>query len=775
MILSWTPVIALDVIGSLITLAIALVCAFLARDLTRKDNEDIFHDYIYLLTLAFVFFAVSRSFGHLVKQFLLYHSQDRIWQNISPYSGAVNTAAFIIIFALGCYFQRFQRIYLELRGYKDNLENLVTERTRELERENRERKSAQKELHRALVTLKTIFNSASPICITDREFNLVEANDAYRRIWPDSDTLEEPLKCYGSRPGSLCHTPMCPLEQIFQGREEVVSETVRKIGDQQPDRIFLQTSRPFRDAEGELIGTVTTFHDITERRKARDELAAERERLEVTLFSIGDGVITTDTAGRVVMLNRAAEQLCGFSQQEAAGRPLEEIFRTVSGTNGNPLENPVTKVLETGNIIAQTDPVVLTARDGTRLSIGNSGAPIRDAQGKIIGVVLVFRDITDRLRLEKELVKSQKLESVGLMAGGIAHDFNNILAAILGNIDLAIYRLDKNNRVLPLLMDAEKASLRAKGLTQQLLTFARGGSPVRRTVSIAGIIRDSSVFILRGSKVGFDLDIDENLRLVDIDPGQMSQVIQNIILNAREAMPEGGKVRVSCRNSLRTLEGKSGPQEVVEIAIADTGPGISPEILDKLFDPYFTTKKRGTGLGLSICHSIISQHGGTITVDSAPGAGTTFTIYLPASSGRGQFEEPEPETVRSSVDGLRVLIMDDEEIVCKIARAMLEQLGHRADVVHSGEEALDLYRKALAEGRGYDLVIMDLTIPGGMGGKKTLGLLRKIDPTVRAIVASGYSNDSVMANHETYGFKAAIVKPFRLQDLTAAMEKALAD
>ena len=647
MTISWVPVIAVDVLGSLLTLLVAATCAWLAWGWIRRRPDDIFRDYIFLLTLAFVFFAVSRSVGHLVKQVLLYYGLDAAWADIAPFSGSVNTTAFIVIFAFGIYFQRFQKVHLALQDHKENLEHLVAERTSELQEE------------------------------------------------------------------------------------------------------------------------------VSERKLAQEELAAERERLAVTLRSIGDGVITTDIQGRVVMLNKMAEQMCGWLQDEARGRPLREVFRIIDETTDAPCDDPVARVLATGTIVTLANHTVLLARDGTRRSIADSGAPIRDPASRIIGVVLVFRDVTDRRRLEKELLKTQKLESVGILAGGIAHDFNNILAAILGNIDLAIHRLGDHERVTPLLVDAEKASLRAKGLTQQLLTFARGGSPVRRTVSIGGIVRDSALFILRGSPVSCELDFPEELWLVDIDPGQIGQVVQNIILNARESMPAGGSIRVSGHNlCVPGADGKP-PGDFVEITIADQGPGISPEIIDKLFDPYFTTKKKGSGLGLSICHSIVTQHGGSIAVTSLLGKGATFTIRLPASRRGVRAAEEISGTGIPVYQGTRVLLMDDEEIVSSIAREMLVHMGHEVAVARDGQTALALYQEALGQGKRFDAVIMDLTVPGGMGGREAVRELLRIDPAARVIVASGYSNDPVMAAYIDYGFCAAVSKPFRLQELASGVERAL--
>ncbi len=782
MTVPWTPVIAVDIIGSMVTLLIAIACAWCAWDWNRKKPDDIFRDYIFLLTLAFVFFAVSRSFGHLVKQFLIHSDMTPVWKSISPFSGAVNTAAFIVIFAFGVYFQRFQKIHGELEDYKDNLEELVEKRTGELElanrslqKENTQRRKAEERLRQTSATLENIFNSTSPICITSIDYELMETNEAYRRTWPAPGKDGRPLKCYESRPGKFCHSADCPLELILKGQEQSICEIPRIFSDG-TEKIFLQTTRPFRDADGNLAGTVTSFQEITERRRAQDALAAERERLAVTLRSIGDGVITTDIEGRVVMLNKEAEKLCGWKQEEATGKPLQEIFCiTTDGDQGEQCGNPVEQILSTGKIMTLPDRTILLARDGTRRNIADSGAPIRDAGSRIIGVVLVFRDVTDRLRMEKELQKTQKLESVGILAGGIAHDFNNILSAILGNIDLAMHRLEGGDeKITSLLLDAEKASLRAKGLTQQLLTFARGGSPIRRTVSLDGIIRDSSVFVLRGSNVRCDVQIPEDLWLVEVDPGQMSQVIQNMILNAREVMEEGGTVTISARNYEGKVEELHTPlTRWVEITIADEGPGMTTAVSEHLFDPYFTTKEKGSGLGLSICHSIISQHRGTIRVASAPGAGTTFTILLPAGVGKSAAPEDQKKEPAVPRPGARILVMDDEEMVRDIASEMLLHLGLEPEPVHEGKQAVARYREAMNQGRKFDLVIMDLTIPGGMGGKEAVQEILKLDPDARVIVSSGYSNDPIMSAFEKYGFCAAVIKPFQLQELAEAVNTAL--
>jgi len=387
-------------------------------------------------------------------------------------------------------------------------------------------------------------------------------------------------------------------------------------------------------SDGRLVRMEIAIN-ITPRKAAEEALAAEKEQLTVTLRSIGDGVITTDIGGRVVLLNAVAEELTGWSQDEARGRSLSEVFHIIHEQTRQACENPVDKVITSGQIIGLANHTVLIARDGRERAIADSGAPIRDRAGQTIGVVLVFRDVTEKQRMEEQLVKVEKLESVGVLAGGIAHDFNNLLAAILGNINLALFDDDMRDGTRKLLNDAEKASIRAKGLTRQLLTFSKGGEPVKATASIADIIRDSADFVLHGSNVSCVYSLPDDLRLVDIDRDQMSQVIQNIIINAMHAMPAGGTIRIDCNNIDFPTDlpaSLSSADNYIKIDISDNGSGIPETLMDKIFDPYFSTKEQGSGLGLAITHSIISKHGGAISVQSEPGAGTTFTIYLPAST-----------------------------------------------------------------------------------------------------------------------------------------------
>ncbi len=518
------------------------------------------------------------------------------------------------------------------------------------------------------------------------------------------------------------------------------------------------------------------IEDITERKKSSEELMAERERLSVTLRSIGDAVITTDITGRITLMNKMAESITCWSQKEASGLALEEVFRVIDRKSGEPGENPATKVLQSGLVEHIANDTILIDKTNKEKSISDSAAPIRDKESKIIGVVIVFRDVTENNRMEEELLKVKKLESVGILAGGIAHDFNNILAAIVGNLNLALMDNSIEEKTRKLLIGAEKASLRAKNLTLQLLTFSKGGEPVKETSSVAEIITDSADFVLHGSNVICHYNFPQYLWLVDIDKGQMSQVIQNIIINSRHAMPKGGTIDVQCENVVSAKVGSSlqnFPQNGIKITISDTGVGIPSNVIDRVFDPYFSTRQKGSGLGLAISNSIIRKHNGRILVQSLPGKGTTFTIYLPASTHQ---EEPEKQlkNQKKNLPSSRIMVMDDEELVRDVAEAMLLQLGHKTILVEDGAEALRTYQAQMDNDEPVNAVIMDLTIPGGVGGKDAVQNILAIDPTARVIVSSGYSNDPIMANYQEYGFVAAVVKPYQVNELEKILEKALA-
>ncbi|MEY2528710.1 MAG: hypothetical protein QOJ05_800, partial [Verrucomicrobiota bacterium] len=486
---------------------------------------------------------------------------------------------------------------------------------------------------------------------------------------------------------------------------------------------------------------VAMVRDVTERRRFEQEIAADKESLAVTLRSIEDGVITTDVQGKVIMINNAGENLTGWSSKEAIGQPLKSVYNIAIDLAAQARAQKTGSRNEAQSILlSMPENATLRSRKGTEHVIEQVASPIRDSKNEVAGVVLVFRDITERQRNEAERRKAETLEQLGLLAGGIAHDFNNLLTAIIGNISLASLLLPPDDEMATRLNDAKNASLRARDLAQQLLTFARGGAPIKKTASIGKLIQDTVSFSLRGTHSRSEFLFGADLWPAEIDPGQISQVVANLVVNADQAMPNGGTLRVSCdnftyRSDTTPVIADLLPGDYIRIGIRDEGMGIPENTLKRIFDPYFTTKPKGNGLGLATTYSIIKNHNGLICVESQVHYGSTFTLYLPASRHQEMPVEP-PRQLNQVISGTgRILIVDDEEAIRALVEFTLERLGYQVTQAESALEGVEIYRKKLEAGERFDAVILDLTLPGGMGGKEALKKLIEIDPTVNAIVS----------------------------------------
>ncbi|MFQ5740973.1 MAG: ATP-binding protein [Acidobacteriota bacterium] len=489
----------------------------------------------------------------------------------------------------------------------------------------------------------------------------------------------------------------------------------------------------------------------------------------------GEAIITTDTKGRVALLNRTAEMLTGWRSEEAAKQPLSDVFRLVTRSGARVGKEFWTRIVQTGQGIPEEGRErVLVARDGSRVSVSHSAAAIRDDHGNVTGVVHAFRDISAQLRLEQELLQSQKLESLGILAGGIAHDFNNTLSGILLKTQLATKALEKGTDPGKYLDSIRKAVRTATNLTRQLLTFAKGGAPVKQLVRPAPLLRECAEFALQGSSLRQVVQIPDDLQMVNVDRGQISQVMHNLIINATQAMPDGGSIFIQAEN----VESRPGnpighlsPGRYVKVSVRDQGTGISPEDLGSIFDPYFSTKTKGHGLGLTMSHSILGKHGGSISVESQLHRGTCFSFFLPAVDCQ-ETVQSSPER-RPSPGSARILIMDDDTDISQSLGQLLEDLGYRVALASNGSQALSLYQEARDEGRPFGAVIMDLTIAGGMGGMQAVKALLEMDPDALAIVSSGYSEAPVMADYKEYGFRAVLTKPFGLEQVSQILKELL--
>lgn len=519
------------------------------------------------------------------------------------------------------------------------------------------------------------------------------------------------------------------------------------------------------------------FQDITEARMAAQLVAERTERLEVTLRSIGDGVITTDAEGLVTLLNPVAEELTGWRSEDAQGRNLGEVFVIFNEHTKAICEDPVAKVLKTGLVVELANHTCLKSKTGVERSIADSGAPIKDWDGNIIGVVLVFRDMTEKHKLTESMHRAQSLESIGVLAGGIAHDFNNLLSGIFGNLNIALEASTRSDQATVQSSIAKALGIfdRAKALTQQLLTFSKGGTPVRQVQELGGLLRRCTSFALSGSNVSANLDIDPDLWKCECDPNQLGQAIDNLVINAQQAMPHGGVVDVRACNIVLDPNparppNRSGP--FVRVGIADHGTGIPAGILARIFDPFFSTKATGHGLGLATVHSIVKRHDGWIEVESKEGIGTKFDIFLPAHSDSTAVEPSSIEPPKSaSMAGGRILVMDDEEFIAEYLETMLKMHGYDVVAVANGEDAVDSFRRSEASGIPFDLCILDLTVPGGMGGVAAAQAIHALRANVPLVASSGYAEDPVVADPGSHGFVDSLSKPFLKADLLEMLER----
>jgi len=512
---------------------------------------------------------------------------------------------------------------------------------------------------------------------------------------------------------------------------------------------------------------VAIFDVITERKLSEEALAKSQTEFKAIFNSISDATVFTDTQRRIVMVNPAFSTTFGYEFEEVKGRTTEFLYPTKEDYE----EIGRTRFRVGIEQDRKTYKIQYRRKDGTLFWAESHGVQVKGVDDDVIGFFAIHHDITERRKMEAELLRSQKLESVGILAGGIAHDFNNILTTILGNVSLAKNHVTPDDEIFDLLKEAETASLRAQTLTRQLLTFAKGGAPLKEIASIKDILKESSSFVLRGSKSRCEFSIAEDLFPAEVDVGQISQVIHNIVINANQAMPEGGIIQVAAENLI--IEERLGlpvkPGRYIRISVIDQGVGISENYLLNIFDPYFTTKQEGSGLGLATTYSIIKNHNGNITAESRLGVGTTFHIYLPASDKT----VPEKEEVLLITGQGRILVMDDEASLRKMVGRMLKMLGYESEFAKDGAEAIQMVKEAQESKRPYDAVILDLTIPGGMGGKDAIQKLLEIDPEIKAIVSSGYSDDPVLSNFLEYGFKSMMPKPFESRSLGKVLHEVL--
>ena len=567
------------------------------------------------------------------------------------------------------------------------------------------------------------------------------------------------------------------LKQVGERTVELRAEVAeRRNAEEQVRRLNAELEARVRDRTAELeTANLALAADVTARQRTEAALADEKEKLSVTLRSIAEGVVTVDVEGRILMMNPVAERLTGWTSANAASRLLAELFPLTDRFSRSPLkQDPVSRVLAGCELIGSEIAWALaTGPEQRQILVDVSAAPIHDGKGRVVGAVLVFRDVTEKIRVDEQIQKTQKLEAVGILAAGIAHDFNNLLTGIFGHVDLARAALPAGSTALRWLDEVLEALENARSLAGQLLTYSSGGAPSTASHSLRELLDRSARFVLSGSGVSVDLAVPEDLWRCEVDPLQIRQVVDNLVLNARQAMPRGGHLKIAARNTELGPGGWPGvaPGRYVEVAVSDDGPGIAEAIRDRVFEAFFTTKSTGTGLGLATVRSIVAQHGGAVDFECPAAGGTTFRLLLrvadtaaasPPTFERGRRAEPTPGRAR-------VLVMDDEAPIRKLIKVGLGMEGYEVEVSSEGSEAVALHERARAAGCPFDLVILDLTVAGGMGGVDTLAKLRAVDPGLRAIASSGYSRDQTLSDPAAAGFDGILPKPYKLDELATVV------
>ena len=660
-----------------------------------------------------------------------------------------------------------------LEGHREELEQEVARRTAELSQSNRELEE----------TIDALNRTAGILAQNERRLAYAQlvARLGYWEWHADADRLicsGEVCRFLGLEPEEIGMTRIHFLRLLHPDDQEYVRKAMnaslasgksfgvdcRIILPDGSQRIMNLQGEVAVPPTGKLLKMTGTMQDITARKEAEKALIESEEKYRALMNNASEGILLADVEGNFLEANKKMLEMADYSLDELLKLKLPQILPAAEA----PRAQAAFKELLASGAVAVADAQLLR-KDGRIIPIDLTASLVRYA-GKTV-VQAILRDISERKKMEEERLLLSKLESLGILAGGIAHDFNNILTAILGNISLARIEAqpgqELTGRYLQRLEEAEKACLRARALSGQLLSFAKGGLPIKKATAVPKLLKESVNLALSGSKAGSQLILPEDLWPVEVDDGQISQVFNNLLINADQAMPEGGTITVRGENVTVVDELPLAKGDYVKITLSDQGVGIPAHYLGKIFDPYFTTKQGGSGLGLATSHSIIRNNAGYITVESEVGVGTSFSVYLPAN----QAEKLPPKI--AAVEPLqgqgRILVMDDEEMVRDILSNMLEKLGYEAVCAVDGEEAIRLYQEAQAANRPFTAVIFDLTIPGGMGGKEAVSQLLAIDPHLIAIVSSGYSDDPIMANFRMSGFQGVISKPYRIMDLSKTL------
>jgi PAS domain S-box-containing protein len=609
----------------------------------------------------------------------------------------------------------------------------------------------QLRIHQAAVE-----SSSNGIGLASLEGIITYVNRAYLDLW-SYDRPEEVVGRHISEFMPPTETAEIGRAIEMQGRWQGERVAIRRDG----TRFQIQVAaNVVSDTDGKPICLMASFADISARVVAEEELRKFRTISDNANY----GATIIDMEGHILYVNDAFARMHGYEPEELIGQTIFILHDTDQQSRIRELGDQ----LRAEGVIGAAE-LIRRRKDGSTFPSLMNVHLVQDEEGQPLFRAATVIDITEQQRLQQEAFRAQKLESLGVLAGGIAHDFNNLLTAVLGHLALAQVRLSPTDLPAEELAAAEKAALLAKHLTGQLLTFARGGDPVKKVLSLPGLLADAMALATSGARVHATLEAPDDLWAVEADEGQLVQVVNNLVLNAVQASANGKPVQVSARNRILNPgdSNKLEPGPYVQITVQDQGKGISPADLSQIYDPYFTTKPEGHGLGLTIAYAIVAKHQGMIEVTSAPEQGTLFTVLIPST---GALPPPSGPALEPGPPGSgRVLVMDDDALVRKVALAILRHLGYEPVAVTQGEEAVAAYRQALQEGQPFSVVLLDLTIRGGQGGLQTLHELQALDPQVRALACSGYSTDPVMSDWERHGFAGVVTKPYRMAELGEAL------
>jgi two-component system cell cycle sensor histidine kinase/response regulator CckA len=720
--------------------------------------------FILLFPVPIILTSIIAKFvnGRVMKATELFH---RKIQNISSIGDLANLETH------GSHvgFVEFNSMLHDINDFIKRIRNVAVDKNL-LERELQERKKTENALKKSEAMLKAIID-AEPECVKllDADANLIMMNESgLSMIQVDS------LKQVQGK--SVLPLVMVDYQQAFikltklvftGGSGTLIFEAVGVKG----KRLWLDTHAvPFRNENDKIVALLGVTRDITDRKKAEEALRESEERFRELAESLPLTIFETDLQGRITYVNRTGLDVLGYLRQDIeAGVDILDVIA--------PVDREMVREMFTSRL--KGDDQVYREYQGLRKD--RSMFPISIVSNPIlrnnipVGLRGIVSDISDRKKAEEQSLRVQKLESLGMLAGGIAHDFNNLLQGVFGYISLARLNVDQQEQCLAALKQAEKALHLSVTLSNQLLTFSKGGDPVKERTDLLPVINNAVKFSLSGSRSEYRIIADDSLWQVEADGGQIGQVIQNLVINADQSMPEGGLIEITARNVSaidKALPRGLQKGNYLELSVKDSGAGIPDRLISKIFDPYFTTKEKGTGLGLTTSYSIVKNHSGLIDVKSESGKGSVFYVYLPAIIDGQKTDEADKEMLSmSSVRAAKVLLMDDDPIIREVGGAMVNALGHEVQFAANGEEVISTYLLAKKSEKPFDVVILDLTIRGGMGGAATVRKLLEIDPEVRAVVSSGYSDDSSASKHKEQGFKAFLKKPYSVDILRDVLNR----